>query len=167
MMWGVAGHPSQDRVAQLTQPGAREDGSDVADEWRRLLEARGPGMPVTAVAEDFADRLRAGNMAAKSLSAALDYPAAERLPLVRQQALVMRLRDEFWEQAPRVRSALPNATLLDLSEYRPGFHQRRAATIRSSRERISGSLSGSGDTGHGQRATGDSKNPILAVASSL
>jgi len=134
MLWGVPGYAAQDRVALLTPPAAREDGSDVAEEWRRLLESRGPGMPMTAVAEDFSDRLRAGTCGARALAATLDYAVAERLPLVRQQSLVMRLKDEFWEHAPRVRSALPNATLLDLSEYGQGFisaaPQRFAAVAR-------------------------------------
>ncbi|HEY5809670.1 MAG TPA: alpha/beta fold hydrolase [Povalibacter sp.] len=133
MLWGVPGYAAQDRVAQL--PSApREDGSDVAEEWRRLLEGRGPGVSAGALAEDFSDRLRAGAYGAKAQAAALDFATSERLPLVRQQALVMRLKDEFWEHAPRVRSALPNASLLDLSEFGQGFisaaPQRFAAVAR-------------------------------------
>lgn len=119
MVWGMPGYAAQDRVAQLT-PGAREDGSDVIEEWRKLLEQRGPGMPVAAAAEELGDRLRAVSFG-KAAAAMQDYPTAERLPLVRQQSLVMRLKDEFWETAPRVRSALPSATLLDLSDYGHGF----------------------------------------------
>jgi hypothetical protein len=33
----------------------------------------------------------------------------------------MRLKDEFWETAPRARSALPASTMLDLSEFGQGF----------------------------------------------
>lgn len=133
MVWGVPGYAAQDRVALLT-PTAREDGSDVSEEWRRTLESRGPGMPIGAVADDFSDRLRSGTCGTRALAAALDYPTPERLPLVRQPSLVMRLKDEFWENAPRVRSALPNATLLDLSDYGHGFisaaPQRFAAVAR-------------------------------------
>ena len=132
MFWGVPGFAAQDRVAQLTP--SRDDGSDVAEEWRRLVESRGPGVTVGAVADDFSDRLRAGIYGAKAQAATLDFAAAERLPLVRQQALVLRLKDEFWEYAPRVRSALPNASLLDLSEFGQGFisaaPQRFAAVAR-------------------------------------
>ena len=38
---------AQDRAALLQNvpsPGSREDGSDVSDEWRRILERRGPGL---------------------------------------------------------------------------------------------------------------------------
>lgn len=124
MLWGVPAYSGQDRVALLQQPsapGAREDGSDVAEEWQRTLDGRGPGVPPQALAEDFADRLRAGVSGVKSLAAALDYSPSERLPLVRQPTLVLRLKDEFWEQAPRVRGALSNGSMLDLPEFGQGF----------------------------------------------
>lgn len=124
MLWGVPAYSAQDRVTLLQNPtalGSREDGSDVVDEWRRTLERRGPGVPTTALAEDFGDRLRAGLNGVKALAAALDYSPSERLPLVKQPTLVLRLKDEFWEQAPRVRGALTNGSLLDLSDYGQGF----------------------------------------------
>jgi len=120
MVWGVPGYSPQDRVTVLPQA-MRDDGSDVVEDWRRALENRGPGVPVNAVAEDFADRLRAGASAARAAAAMAEYAVGERLPLVRQQTLVMRLKDEFWETAPRARSALPASTMLDLSDYGQGF----------------------------------------------
>jgi pimeloyl-ACP methyl ester carboxylesterase len=134
MLWGMPGFAGQDRVSLLTAAAAREDGSDVMEEWKRMLEHRGPGVPISALADDFADRLRAGSLGQRATAATLDYSVAERLPLVRQPTLVMRLKDEFWEQAPRIRSALPNASLLDLSEFGQGFisaaPQRFAAVAR-------------------------------------
>ncbi|MGH8178671.1 MAG: alpha/beta fold hydrolase [Steroidobacter sp.] len=124
MLWGMPSYLAQDRVALLQQgsaPGTREDGSDVVDEWRRTLERRGPGVATSAVAEDFGDRLRAGSGGAKAFAAALDYSPAERLPLLKQQTLVLRLRDEFWEHAPRVRTSLSNGSMLDLPDYGQGF----------------------------------------------
>lgn len=121
MLWGVPAYAAQDRMALLAQPGVREDGSDIADDWRRFVEQRGPGTPVAALAEDFSDRLRAGANGAKALAAAQEYPSGERLPLVKQQTLVMRLKDEFWEHAPRARASLANGSMLDLSEYGQGF----------------------------------------------
>jgi pimeloyl-ACP methyl ester carboxylesterase len=131
MLWGMPGYAAQDRVAQLAPP--RDDGSDVIEEWRKAFESRGPGMPASAVAEEFADRLRAVSFG-RAAAAMQDYPTAERLPLVRQQSLVMRLKDEFWETAPRVRSALASATMLELADYGHGFisaaPQRFAAIAR-------------------------------------
>ena len=57
----------------------------------------------------------------KGLAAALDYSPSERLPLLKQPTLVLRLKDEFWEQAPRIRGALANGSMLDLSDYGQGF----------------------------------------------
>ena len=40
-------------------------------------------------------------------------------PLVSHQ--VMTLRDESWDQAPRVRAALPSGSMLDIADYGQGF----------------------------------------------
>jgi pyruvate dehydrogenase E2 component (dihydrolipoamide acetyltransferase) len=124
MLWGVPAYSSQDRVTMLQQPaalGSREDGSDIAEEWQRVLARRGPGVPSGALAEEFADRLRAGVHGMKGLAAALDYAPSERLPLLKQPTLVLRLKDEFWDQAPRIRGALSNGAMLDLADYGQGF----------------------------------------------
>ena len=124
MVWGLPAYTAQERstvVQQIGALGVREDGADVIEEWRRTLERRGPGVTVGNVAEEFGDRLRAGANAAKAYAAALDYAPTERLPLVKQPTLVLRLRDEFWEQAPRVRTALANGSMLDLPDHGQGF----------------------------------------------
>ena len=135
MLWGVPAYSSQDRVTMLQQPaalGSREDGSDIAEEWQRVLARRGPGVPSGALAEEFADRLRAGVHGMKGLAAALDYAPSERLPLLKQPTLVLRLKDEFWDQAPRIRGALSNGAMLDLADFGQGFlsaAQQRFASI--------------------------------------
>jgi pimeloyl-ACP methyl ester carboxylesterase len=124
MLWAMPAYTAQERDAlpQYTSPpGSRDDGADVVDHWRRLVERRGPGVPIAAMAEDFGDRLRAGAHGAKAFAAALEYTPAERLPLMRQPTLVLRLRDEFWDHAPRVRACLPNGSMLDLPDHGEGF----------------------------------------------
>jgi pimeloyl-ACP methyl ester carboxylesterase len=124
LLWGASSYSPQERMSLLqnaTTPGTREDGSDVAEEWQRILQRRGANVPPNALAEEFGDRLRAGTQGTRALAAAIDYPTFERLPLVKQPALVLRLRDESWEQAPRVRAALPNGSMLDVADYGQGF----------------------------------------------
>jgi pimeloyl-ACP methyl ester carboxylesterase len=124
MLWGIAAHSAQERATLLAQAGtlgSRDDGADVAEEWRQTLERRVPGVPISAVTDLFSDRLRAGTYGTKAYAAGLDYPVSERLPLVKQSSLVLRLRDEFGDYAPRVRSSLPNSTLLDLQDYGRDF----------------------------------------------
>lgn len=124
MLWGVPAFAAHERAALLQNaaaPGTRDDGTDVAAEWQKALQRRGPGEPIAAVAEDFGDRLRAGTNGLRALNAAVDYAVSERLPLVRQPTLVLRLRDEFWEQAPRARAVLPNGSMLDVADYGQGF----------------------------------------------
>jgi len=137
MLWGIAPYSQQERAAMLAQAstlGSREDGSDVAEEWRQTLERRGPGVPIAALIDSFSDRLRSGSQGVKALAAALDHPVAERLPHVKQQSVVLRLRDEYGDYAPRVRAALPNSSLVDLPDYGRDFisaaPQRFAALAR-------------------------------------
>lgn len=124
MLWGVTPYSPQERstlLAQATALGSREDGSDVADEWRNVIERRGPGVPTGALVDAFSDRLRSGTQGAKAFAAALEYPLSERLPLLKQPSAVLRLRDEYGDQAPRVRASLPNSTLIDLQEHGRDF----------------------------------------------
>lgn len=124
MMWGVPAYSMQEKSAlPLRQPalGSREDGSDVLEEWQRLLARRNPEASTVALAEEFGDRLRTSASAAKAATAALEYPVGERLPLVKQPTLVMRLKDEFWDHAPRTRASLANGTMLELPEHGQGF----------------------------------------------
>lgn len=137
MAWGLPSYTTQERAAlsqQGTTLGLREDGGDVIDEWRRTLERRGPGVAATAIAEEFGDRLRAGASGARAFGAALDYAPAERLPLVKQSTLVLRLRDEFWDHASRVRTSLASGSMLDLPDHGQGFisaaPQRFASVVR-------------------------------------
>lgn len=124
MMWGVPSYSAQDRAALLQNipsPGTRDDGTDVSEEWRRMLERRGPGAPIGALAEELGDRLRAGTSGVKSFIATVEYPMSERLPLVKQSTLVLRLKDEFWEHSGRARASLPNGSMLDLPDFGQGF----------------------------------------------
>lgn len=123
MVWGMPVFSPQDRSTLLSQSGlgSRDDGADVAIGWQRALDQRGPGTPMSSLADDFADQLRAGQNAAKALAASVDYAVAERLPLVKQPTLVLRPRDEFWDVATRVRTLFPNCSMLDLPDYGQGF----------------------------------------------
>lgn len=123
MLWGLPMYSSTERAAVLAQSalGLREDGADVTAEWQRLVNQRGPGVPTSALMEAFADQLRAGPCSAKALAATAEYVGSERLALLKQPTLLLRPRDEFYEHAPRVRSALSNSSMLELSEYGQGF----------------------------------------------
>ncbi|HEY5760734.1 MAG TPA: alpha/beta fold hydrolase [Steroidobacter sp.] len=124
LLWGVPSYSAQDRAALLQNVqslGSRDDGSDISEDWRRLLERRGPGAPISALGDELSDRLRAGNSGARAFAAVAEYPTSERLPLVKQSALVLRLKDEFWDHSGRARSSLPNGSMLDLPDYGQGF----------------------------------------------
>jgi pimeloyl-ACP methyl ester carboxylesterase len=124
MLWGPHCYSPQERSNLLqtaATPGAREDGGDVVEEWQRMLQRRGANVPPAALADELGDRLRAGIHGTRALAAAIEYPTLERLPLVKQPTLVLRLKDESWDQAPRVRAALPSGSMLDIADYGQGF----------------------------------------------
>ncbi len=124
MLWGASCHSPQERTTLLQSaatPGTRDDGSDVVEEWQRMLQRRGASVPPAALAEELGDRLRAGANGTRALAAAIEYPTLERLPLLKQPALVLRLKDESWDHAPRVRAALPSGSMLDVADYGQGF----------------------------------------------
>jgi pimeloyl-ACP methyl ester carboxylesterase len=124
LLWGIPTYSAQDRVSSLqpTAPlGSREDGADVSEEWRRMVERKAPNASTASLAEELSDRLRSAHIAPKAHAASVEYIASERLPLVKQPTLLLRVKDEYWEQAPRVRGLLPNGSLLDLPDHGAGM----------------------------------------------
>jgi pimeloyl-ACP methyl ester carboxylesterase len=61
--------------------------------------------------------------------AAMHWPAASRLPLVAQPALVLRPKDELWEHTLRGRALLPQARWRDLPEYGVGLFEAAGEAV--------------------------------------
>jgi len=95
----------------------REDGAHLVEEWQRTLRWRDRGVTLQQLAAAFADKLRSGPQAWWGASAAMRWPAQERLPRVSQPVLVLRPRDDLWEVTPRARPLLPAADFVDLPEH--------------------------------------------------
>jgi len=91
-----------------------EDGSHLVEEWQRLRRTRGANVTMSRTGQLLAASLQAGDAAAWGPGAAADYPAGERLPLVRQHTLVLRPRDEFWEMTARAETLLPEARCVEM-----------------------------------------------------
>jgi pimeloyl-ACP methyl ester carboxylesterase len=102
---------------------AAPDGSHLAGEWQRTVEAYGRGAPVELLTEAFVERLRNGIHSTWLTHAALQYPARERLSLITQQVLLMRPRDDLWEATQRARELLPKARCIDLQEQGEGLFE--------------------------------------------
>lgn len=100
-----------------------EDGSYLNTEWRRSMEARGPGVSLEKIARSFADKLRNGPNAWWGTHAALQYNARDRLGLVTQSTLVLRAKDELWDSTMRARELLPRGRFIDLPDYGQGLFE--------------------------------------------
>lgn len=94
----------------------REDGTHLAGEWQRTLRWRGPGVTLEQLATGFAEKLRNGPQAWWGASAAMNYPATERLPRLAQPVMVLRPKDDLWDVTPRAARLLPAARFVDLPE---------------------------------------------------
>ncbi len=99
----------------------REDGAHLLEEWRRLQRSRGPGVPAVRIGQLLGASLQAGDPAAWGMSAAADYPAGERLPLLRQSVLLLRPRDEYWDSSARAEALLHDVRRLDLPDHDAGL----------------------------------------------
>lgn len=96
------------------QIAAAEDGSHLAREWHRQLQRRGAGVTLEECTAGLAEQLRGGANAIWGASAAHDYAANERLPLLRQPVLIIRPRDELWDAGLRARQLLRTVRVVDL-----------------------------------------------------
>jgi pimeloyl-ACP methyl ester carboxylesterase len=81
-------------------------------EGERGSGTRGAAPAATPVADAF----RPPEWQRWALEAAAAYPLRERLTRLSQRLLVLRTRDDLWEQTGRVRDALPAARLVELEQ---------------------------------------------------
>ena len=124
VMVAVPALTAEERAAFAASPWPapiREDGAHLAAEWQRSLRWRGPGVTLEQLAAGFAEKLRNGPQAWWGASAAVHWPAAERLPRLTQPVLVLRPRDDLWEATLRARDLLRQAQFKDLGEYSFGL----------------------------------------------
>ena len=116
-----------------------EDGSHLAAEWQRSLQWRGPGVTLEAVARGFAEKLRNGPQAWWGASAVMDWPARERLALLKQPVLVLRPKDDLFEATLRAKGVLRDARFVDLPQYGHGlFDVAPQAVVEASAEFLRG-----------------------------
>jgi pimeloyl-ACP methyl ester carboxylesterase len=92
------------------------DGSHLQVEWNRSRASVHEGAPLELVAAGFADKLANGPAAWWGLDAAIQYPAAQRLPLITQSTLLIRSRDGRGTDGGRAREMLPKARVAEQAE---------------------------------------------------
>jgi pimeloyl-ACP methyl ester carboxylesterase len=93
-----------------------EDGAHLLREWQRQLQSRAGGVTLEECTVALAERLQSGAAAAWGVNAAHNYAANERLPLLRQPALILRPRDELWDASQRARQLVRGARIIDLAD---------------------------------------------------
>ncbi len=129
---GVPVFDAREREAFNARPWparAREDGTHLVEEWQRIRRSRGAQATIARIGDDLAGAMRAGDAASWGPSAAANYPAGERLPLLRQLTLVLRPRDEFWDMSGRVDGLIRECHRVDLPEQGGGLLDAGAGEV--------------------------------------
>ncbi len=108
------------------------DGSHLAGEWRRTLDAYGANVPLEVVARAFTEKLHNTAAAAWAAAAALQYPVRERLAVIPQPVLVLRPKDDLWDATPRARELLPKARFVELPEQGPAVFETAPEAVADS-----------------------------------
>jgi len=129
---GVPVFDAREREAYNARPWPgkpREDGAHLVEEWQRIRRSCGAAAPLSRLGEDLASALRAGDAAAWLPSAAANYAAGERLPLLRQATLVLRAKDEFWDMTARADALLREARRVDLEGHNGGLFDTGAGDV--------------------------------------
>jgi pimeloyl-ACP methyl ester carboxylesterase len=110
-------------------PPPAADGSHLLAEWQRRLAGWGPGVALEQLAAGCVEALHNGPRGWWAASAACDWAARERLPLVGQAALVLRPRDAFWEATLRAERLLRAAHWHELPEFGSGLFEVAPAAV--------------------------------------
>jgi len=121
---GVPVFTTDERAAFEREPWplpSREDGSHVVAEWQRALRWRGSGVTMVDLTRSFGEEMRCGEHGWWGPAAVFGYPLQERLRLVRQTTLVIRPRDDLWEQTLRALPLLADHRLHDLPHHGQGL----------------------------------------------
>ena len=129
---GVPAFDAKEREAFNARPWparARDDGMHLIEDWQRIRTSRGAHATLDRIGEDLIGTLRAGEAAHWGTAAAAQYAAGERLPLIKQQTLVLRPKDEFWDMTARVDALLHEARRVDLPEHNGGLFDTAASVV--------------------------------------
>ncbi len=116
-------------VRSMTPIAVAADGSHLAADWQRSIALEDPVADLGTRAEDFAIRLHNGPNFWWMPDAALGYPAAERLPLVTQPALLVRTRDHLWDASLRATPWMRDLKLVDLPDCGTGVFRSAPKSI--------------------------------------
>lgn len=91
--------------------------------WERVLEHRGPNMPLTLCAESYAENFRSGDAYEWGHRAAFAYAATytKRLAEIEQPILLINVNDDLNEHSRRADNLMKNGRRLEKPDWGHGF----------------------------------------------
>lgn len=100
-----------------------EDGTRFKNMWQKSIKHRGKGVSLTALADSFAENLRAGDAYEWGHQAAFNYNAhfANRVKTLSHKITVLNPGDMLFKLTPRVAPLLQNGEVINYPEWGFGF----------------------------------------------
>lgn len=103
-----------------------DDLESLADKWATNIGKRAEGVTLERAVDNLVDDVRAGLNSWHGFDAVFSYAAEDRLPLMRQQTLVINTDSILTEPTARANSFLKNATYKDFNHMKLGVFERHA-----------------------------------------
>ncbi len=92
------------------------DGNHILARWRRVLGFLAP-TSITLGELEFIEGLRPGPFTYHGPHAVFSYPLGDNIPKVTQPLLILRAKDDLWEQTARARPLIATGEMIDLPQY--------------------------------------------------
>ena len=129
------GEARSERRATLAKPHyLHEDLTQFSERWSYFIELRAWGQTLDRGFENFVDELRAYPNGWWAHEAAFTYPAEDRLPQVRQRALILNPENALSAPSRLGAKYLPNATLIEMPHLSHAIFDLASAEIRDAIE---------------------------------
>jgi pimeloyl-ACP methyl ester carboxylesterase len=119
----------EERLVRNGPEAIAEDGSHLAERWRRMTGFYHPRVADQIIERNFAEALRGGPMTHWGHYAVYKYPLADRLSGVTQPLLILRPDDDAAALTLRANGLLRNGRILDCPDYGFDFLDTRTREV--------------------------------------
>ncbi len=127
-------------LGRVSQAGEQLD--SLRRRWRFTVTNRAAGVPLDAAMTNFIDELRAGDDAWFGFQSMFEYPSEERLPKLKQTALVINVEGSLKAATQAAAELIPEARYVEFPSMNKGIFELHARQLASA---VSAFVEGSDD----------------------
>jgi len=125
----------EERADQLAGLGRTPQSGEQLDSlrrrWRFTVNNRAAGVPLDAAINNFIEELRAGDQAWFGFQSMFEYPSEERLPKVKQPALVINVEGSLKQPTRQAADLMPEASYVEFENMSKGIFELHAQPLAS------------------------------------